>query len=286
VEDLEVFKMIGDKGHELTGYPALSVYHDFRYHAKEVITGTFDDWAYDHRGLVAWTVEIWSPHRQAGLKEGFTKAEKGDKYRFIDWFDRHPLAEELQMLKWSDEKLGGKGYEDWRPFDHPELGPVEIGGWDMPYAFRNPPPEFLEAELKPLTEWVVWQAHTTPQLALLASGAFALGEGHFRIEVVVQNKGWLPSYVTKKALERKACRGVMAEIELSEGATLLTGRVREEFGQLEGVAYKPTHPIWRIADPTDDRLKLSWVVKATPGATMRVIVHHDRAGRVETDFTF
>lgn len=58
VEDLEVYKMIGEKGQELTGYPALSVYHDFRYHAKEVITGTFDDWAYDHQGLLAWTVEI------------------------------------------------------------------------------------------------------------------------------------------------------------------------------------------------------------------------------------
>jgi len=288
VEDLEVYKLIGEKGQELTGYPALSVFHDFRYHSKEVITGTFDDWAYDHRGLLAWTVEIWSPHRQAGLTDGFSLPAAGQKarYRFIDWFDRHPLAEEIQMLKWSDEKLGGRGYEDWRPFDHPDLGPVEIGGWDMPYAFRNPPPEFLEAELKPLTEWVVWQAHTTPRLALHSQEVTPLGDGHYRLQVVVQNKGWLPTYVTKKALQRKACRGLVAELELGEGASLVSGQVREELGQLEGVAYKPTSPLWRIADPTDDRLKLSWVVRARAGATARITVRHERAGRLEQDYVF
>ena len=28
--------------------PNISVFHDFRYHPKEVITGSFDDWMYDH----------------------------------------------------------------------------------------------------------------------------------------------------------------------------------------------------------------------------------------------
>ena len=40
----------------MTGYPNISVYHDFRYHPKEVITGVFDDWMYDHLGVYAWTV--------------------------------------------------------------------------------------------------------------------------------------------------------------------------------------------------------------------------------------
>ena len=68
-EDLWTFTTIGKRGTEITGYPAISVFHDFRYHPKEVITGVFDDWMYDHLGLFAWTVEIWSPQRQAGLTE-------------------------------------------------------------------------------------------------------------------------------------------------------------------------------------------------------------------------
>jgi len=111
-EDLWTFQKIGQQGQELTGYPAVSVYHDFRYHPKEVITGALDDWLYDHVGVYAWTVEIWSPQRQAGIEE----------YKYIDWFRQHPFEDDLKMLAWSDEKLGGQGYVDWYPFLHPQLG--------------------------------------------------------------------------------------------------------------------------------------------------------------------
>ncbi|MEO0595480.1 MAG: M14 family metallopeptidase, partial [Chloroflexota bacterium] len=67
-EDLWTFKKIGEKGTELTNYPNISVFHEFKYHPKEVITGVFDDWLFDHYGLFAWTVEIWSPQRQAGIE--------------------------------------------------------------------------------------------------------------------------------------------------------------------------------------------------------------------------
>ncbi|PJF29005.1 MAG: carboxypeptidase, partial [Phototrophicales bacterium] len=136
VEDLRVYKQIGEKGTEITGYPAISVFHDFKYHPKEVITGVFDDWLYEHLGIFGWTVEIWSPQRQAGITD----------YKYIEWYLEHPHEDDLKMLKWSDEVLGGKGYVDWYPFNHPQLGEVELGGWDMMYAWRNPPPQFLEKE--------------------------------------------------------------------------------------------------------------------------------------------
>jgi hypothetical protein len=31
------------------------------------------------------------------------------------------------------------GHVDWRPFDHPQLGPVELGGWDDLSVWTNPP---------------------------------------------------------------------------------------------------------------------------------------------------
>ncbi len=127
-EDLWTFQKIGQQGKEITGYPAVSVYHDFRYHPKEVITGALDDWMYDHVGVYSWTVEIWSPQRQAGIEE----------YKFIDWYREHPFEDDLKMLAWSDEKLGGQGYVDWYPFEHPQLGPVELGGWNAPAGLPQP----------------------------------------------------------------------------------------------------------------------------------------------------
>jgi hypothetical protein len=54
-------------GAQLTGYPAVSTWHDFKYHPKEFITGTQSYWVYEHLGALFWTVELWSPTSEAGI---------------------------------------------------------------------------------------------------------------------------------------------------------------------------------------------------------------------------
>jgi murein tripeptide amidase MpaA len=272
-EDLWTYQKIGAKGTEITGYPNISVYHDFKYHPKEYISGVFDDWMYDHMGVFAWTVEIWSPQRQAGITD----------YKFIDWYREHPVEDDLKLLKWSDEALGGRGYVDWYPFEHPQLGRVELGGWDMLYAWRNPPPEFLEQEVALFPDWLVWHLLISPQLAVYEATVEPLGDALYKVRLVVQNTGWLPTYITKKALEKKLVRGVIAEIELPDGATLQLGKPREELGQLEGRAYKPSAAnVWNT-DTTDDRAKVEWVVHAPQGGTVRLTARHERAGVVRVE---
>ena len=267
-EDLWTFGKIGAKGTELTGYPNISVYHDFRYHPKQITTGGFDTWVYEQMGAFAWTIEIWSPQREAGIEE----------YKFIDWYREHPFEDDLKMLKWSDEVLEGAGYVDWYPFEHPELGPIELGGWDHVYAWRNPPKQFLEREIARFPKWLIWSALISPKLELMEATAKDLGEGTYRIRLVVQNTGWLPSYVTKKAVEKKVIRGLVCEIELPEGATLEAGEPREELAQLEGRAYKGAFP--EDEDETDDRIKVEWVVRAPKGGTVKLVARHERAGTV------
>ncbi len=270
-EDLWTFQKIGEKGTELTGYPNVSVYHDFRYHPKEIITGGFDTWLYEHMGAFAWTVEIWSPQREAGIEE----------YKFVDWYREHPVEDDLKMLKWSDEVLEGKGYIDWYAYDHPQLGEVELGGWDAVFAFRNPPKAFLEKEIARFPQWLLWSALISPKLELFEVTTNRLSPDTYHVRMVVHNTGWLPAYVTKKALERKLVRGVVCEIELPEGASLETGKLREELGQLEGRAYK--HAFMSADDETTDRLKVEWVVKAPQGGTVKLLAKHDRAGTVRTE---
>lgn len=282
-EDLWTFQAIGKVGTEITGYPAISVYHDFKYHPKEVITGVFDDWMYDHLGVYAWTVEIWSPQRQAGITEGFDKETKPGSFKFIGWGRDHKPEEDLKMLQWSDTALEGKGYIDWKPFTHPQLGEVEIGGWDIQHAFRNPPTQFLEKEIAPFADWAIWHALIAPQLTLQSATAESLGDGAYLIRLVVDNTGWLPTYISKKALEKKAVRPLVAEITLPPGATLESGKLRQEFGQLEGRAYKSVAPYGWTSDPTSERVKIQWVVRANTGETVKLLARHERAGIVRAE---
>lgn len=268
-QDLWTYHKLGEKGTEITGYPNISVYHDFRYHPKQVITGGFD-WAYDHLGMFWWAVELWSPQRQAGIEE----------YKYIDWFREHPVEDDLTLLSWNDEKLDGTGFVDWYPYDHPELGPVELGGWDWMHSWTNPPAQFLEAEVAPFPEWLIWQALIAPHLVIRDASVTPLGEGSYRVTFVVDNAGWLPTYVTKKALEKKAVRGVICEIELPDGAMLEVGKVRDEFDQLEGRAHQNAVPNL-LGQSTKDRLKVEWVVRAPDGGEVQLIARHERAGVVQ-----
>ena len=205
-------------------------------------------------------------------------------YQYIDWFRDHPIADDLKLYRWSTDKLGGLAHVAWQPFDHPQLGRVEIGGWNRFHAFGNPPPAFLERELARFPKWLVWQALTSPKMELVAAEADALGDGHWRVRLVVQNTGWLPSYVSKRALERKVVRGRHRGDRLPEGATLVHGKRREELGQLEGKSSKHTGvSFWPDYNVTDDRAKIEWVVKGKRGDRIRLVARHDRAGTVRAD---
>ena len=265
IQDLRTYQRLGQEGSKLTGYPAVSVFHGFRSDPTVTMTGAFDDWAYEHQGVFAWTVEIWSLQRQAGIAD----------YKHFDWFREHPLADDLKLLQWNDEHLGENGYVDWYPFKHPQLGSVELGGWNNLYTWTNPPPAMLEQEAARFPDWLVWHLLISPRLEIYGIEVFNLGKDSYRIRLVIHNTGWLPTYITQQALKNQVVRGCICQIELPEDAALIMGKQREDVGQLEGRAYKPAMP---SSDPTRDRAKVEWIVQAPMGTTVKLTAKHDRAG--------
>lgn len=276
VEDLWEYQRQGKRGTEITGYPNISVYHEFRYHPKDVISGTFD-WIYEHLGLYEWTIEIWSPLQQAGIKD----------YKFIDWFRDHPVEDDLKMIAWADRELKGRGYVDWYPFDHPQLGRVEIGGWDKIYAFRNPPPHLLEREVAKFPDWLLYNAMLSPKLEIFDVKVDSIAPQTYRLTLVVQNSGYLPSYVSKRAKARGQSRGVVAEIALSDNMTLVSGKQRAMLGEMEGRAYKHTlMSFWTDTTPTADRVVCEWVVKLETGSgDVSIVAKHEKAGTARRTIT-
>ena len=269
-EDLWMIKRLSELGAQLTGYPAVSTYHDFKYHPKEVITGT-QDWVYEHLGALFWTVEIWAPNKEAGIHD----------YSWIDWYRDHPVEDDLKLLKWSDEQCGGQAHVDWYPFVHPQLGQVEIGGWDRMNFWRNPPAHLREREAARFPGWLKTLALSLPKLELLHATAEAVGPQTWRVRMAVGNAGYLPSYVTKRALERKVARGTVFELTLPEGATLVQGKQRVVGAQLEGHAPKASlQAFLPNREITGDRAVAQWLVQAAPGTTLTLKATADRAGSV------
>ena len=272
-EDLWMIKRLSDIGAKLTGYPAISTFHDFKYHPKEIITGT-QDWIYEHLGALFWTVEIWAPNKEAGITG----------YDYVHWYRDHPPEDDLKLLTWSDEQCAGKAHVDWYPYRHPQLGMVELGGWDRLNYWRNPPPHLREREAARFPAWLLQLGLALPKLELLRAEVRNLGGDSWRIRMAVANAGYLPSYVTKRALERKVARGVVFELHPPDGMSLQAGRYRIEGAQLEGhapasslQAFLPSKQI------TGDRAVAEWVVRAPRGTRVALTASADRAGTVRTE---
>jgi Zinc carboxypeptidase len=266
-QDLRAYQIIGARGTELTGYPAVSVFHDFKYDPKQTIKGGAHDWLYDHLGVFSWTTEFWSPHREAGLAD----------YHFTDWIRDHPIEDDVTLIRWA-RKNYPDAHVDWYAFQHPELGSVELGGWDTINYWFNVPFDRLEDEVAPHADWALFHLLISPLLEVRSLDIEKLGETSFLLRLVLQNSGWLPTNVTEKALERKAVRDLEVELDLPDGARLVGGEIKTEVGQLRGRVEKRSTTWWANDESTHDLAKLEWVIEAPAGTEIGIEARHPRAG--------
>jgi murein tripeptide amidase MpaA len=272
--DLRAYQLIGARGTELTGYPAVSVFHDFKYEPKQSIRGGAHDWMYDHLGVFAWTTEFWSPQRQAGLSN----------YHFTDWIREHPIEDDLALLRWA-EKSYPDAYVDWYEFEHPELGKVELGGWDSINYWFNVPFDRLEDEVAPHADWALFHLLISPLLEVRALDVERLGESSFLVRLVLQNSGWLPTNVTEKAVERDAVLPLEVELDLPEDARLVGGERKTQAGQLKGRVDKRSTTWWGNDESTTDLVKLEWVLEAPANTEIGIEARHPRAGTIRRRLT-
>ncbi len=264
--DVWAWNELGRRGTELTGYTVHSVYEDFTWDKKDTMSGAADDWVYEHLGLFGWTTEFWD----------VVHAATGTKQSTHFWYLGPTEDEEHAVLRWADEHGHSEMYTDWYPFEHQQLGPVELGGWDDMCSWSNPPLALLAQEIRPHADFAVFQALASPVLEVLHTASVFLGGDTWRVEAGVANTGWLPTYVSARARDGHLVLPIVATLE---GAEVIGTPARVELGQLEGrssMRFAGKH------DGTPDRALATWVVRAKPGTEVRTVVEHQRAGRVQS----
>ena len=140
--------------------------------------------------------------------------------------------------------------------------------------------------MEPLTRWVTWMAHANPRLELAHQQVEQLAPDVYRLRLVIDNAGWLPTYGSKKGLERQVTRGVMVRLFGDhDQVELITGEWEQQCGQLEGISSRPEAPFWHRGDGCDSRVVLEWTVRAAdPLPALRWEVRHERAGVVRGEF--
>jgi len=269
--DLRTYKAIGAMGEEETGYPCISIFHDFAYDKKSPIRGGLTDWVYEQLGVFTFATELWSLPKKAGV-------EVKD---FIEFFPTRDESVDLAMLKMIDDEIEGYGFKDWTPFDHPQLGPVEIGGWDYQFAWQNPPGPWLEQVTSTNARFVLRAMRTAPRIVFQHPMVESLGADLYKVSVTVQNVGFLPTYVSEQGRKAGVTKPVKIKIHLPDGAELVSGKHELDLGHLDGRANQYESASFYGAYPLLSRAIAEWVVRVPSPSVVSLVAEATKAGRIE-----
>jgi murein tripeptide amidase MpaA len=267
--DLALYLDIGAIGSDLTGYPLISVFEDFTPDKSNPRRGGFEDYVYETLGIPCFGPELWDIERAAGVA-------KEVHYGLHARNDASLRA----ILAWVDEHLGGHGFRPWTPFEHPELGPVEVGGLVDIWTFRNPPAALIEEVCRPHVRFNLHHAAAAPHVRLDNMQVRALAAGVYRVRAQVSNSGYLPTNLTDVALENDLADPVHVALHL-DGDARTTTPAALTIGHLAG--RNERRMPWSPFGPTfsRDSLFVEWTVERTSNApiTLEIEAWSARAGR-------
>ena len=268
--DVTLFKTLGAMGTELTGYPVISIYEDFTELASKPRHGGFGEWAYEHLGIVSFATELWDVETEMGIHKP-------------QFFPNRPRSEEeLSLhLRWADEHAPGS-YVDWYGYDHPQLGRVELGGWQPMYLQINPPPQYLHTLYEPNALFTLRQAAASPLMRVTQVESEYVAEGVYKLTAVVQNEGYLPTNMTQRALSIGIAQPVLVHLRADQELGFVVGEAEADIGHLGGrVERTMPYDAWRRPWREASR-KIEWVVRAPRGTQVTVEVVSERGGRHQT----
>jgi hypothetical protein len=209
--------------------------------------GMASDWMYMQYGIYAITTELWNPRRDL---PDFPQIEGDNIY----------IEMQREMLKYQDEKYGGRFFVDWKKFKHPELGEGEIGGWLPNYRNNAWPGEPLRKVCETHCQFELFRASLLPKVTITD------------IETKVL-------YTTDSAQEAKAFQEG-DEITIQKGPSKGTYKVIQVTAKVENSGKLATH-VARGGQLAGNREDVIWLVGDRDKTTYLVGTPFQRLGVIE-----
>jgi murein tripeptide amidase MpaA len=278
-EDMARYQALGRIGAEESGYPVVNIHDEYLpVGTTGGLSGSLEDFSYFNLGMISFTIECWDIHARAGVEMKYPPDETIP--------DDVQETNGLKYLQWVDENLGGKGMKPWTKFDHPQLGEVEIGGLDYKTVVQNCPEGFLRQEQEKHTRFFLRAARALPNLSFRDVKVSVVADDIYRVEATILNSAFLPSYVTREAVEAGRSRDLIVSLDGADA--YIQGKAKQTIGQLEGFSsITATNTVMGpsnlINDPCEK--KVDWIIKAKPGAVLTLSCASPQTGRITAAVT-
>ena len=245
--------------------------------------GMATDWMYVQLGIYALTTELWNPQRDIP-----------DFPQLQNQTDRS--GQQRILLKYQDEKYGGRLFLPWKAFNHPELGQGEIGGWIPNYQNNAWPGDPLRHVCENHWQFELFRAGLQPNVVITDAQAKVLytannasesaaaqkgdqvtinkgkSVGRYKIVEVtatIENKGKLATHIARGAQIPENRQDVVWLIGDPGKITYMQGTAFQQLGVLEGAMAIPGYGGRAAGGPARGQAQVQQMMPMMPGMPMQ-----------------
>jgi len=285
--DEYLFENVSEKYKEITGIKSA--------HSEKPV-GSMLEWAYFQFGVPAFSANLWSlreeekgpdekrsdaPSAPAQKKTLGTVAsdrkvmfmqktgEPGGRTARSASKSAHADIDK-KWLDWIDEKNKGQGFVEWTPFEHPQLGEVEIGGF-KPFLRVNPPAEKVPELIKSHSEFALFLASQFAEIEMDEPQVKKLSSGLFKLTLKLHNKGKFP-YATAMGQRTRNINPILMRLSFEDEDSMkfFGGSRRVDTANIEPGGEKEIS--WLILSPSGKKVNICLWARNGGGKTEKSVV--------------
>lgn len=225
--DIEVYDYLGKNAEKIVpGYRYLISWKDLY-----ATYGDFTDFCDNIIGSYSFVGELFQVETETYDGSLFRKSEQADLFGNNNEQNR-------ERLKYNDHVTQGELYHEWKPYDHPVYGEIEIGGWSK-MSSRLPHPFMLQDLVHRNASAVIFAAGQTPDISLEVFENEKIGRDLYRIRVRLHNKGAMASILYSSVNNKLYPRDIL-RVNGKSATVVSGGKLNDPYNNVvEYKKYKP-----------------------------------------------
>jgi hypothetical protein len=185
MSDVRFYDELGQNGERIIPFYRYIVIWSGLY----TVHGGFIDWTNDGLGIPSFSNELWNGDQY------FTSPELKEQQAN----PQSPIAPNISRYYFDKYLEFGDEYVEWKPFDHPQFGKVEMGGVWKKFQGRVPP-RFMNEELCHRNmAFSLYQADEMPLIRMGEISVEKVGGDVYRVLADITNSKVTPTIMAKAA---------------------------------------------------------------------------------------
>jgi hypothetical protein len=241
--DRAVFDAIGKKGEELIPDYAYYVLYKDLY----TVYGGEIDWTMFGRGIFTFSNELWTPPLM------YRGKYTGDPAVMTYEFDKSLLFYD--------------SFVEWKEFEHPQYGTIEIGGFKKNSPSRLHPGFLFEGDAHRNAAFVIYHAYNTPHLTISNVTEKNIDGGYKEITAEITNNRIIPTH-SGFDIQNKIERPDWVSIS---GPQVLAGMVMQNVYTNQSTEQKLNPSKLALSNiPGNSTVAVRWIVRGNQKYTITV----------------